>query len=107
MNPEQLFLPMVDCHTGDVTDLDSQVAVDHIIAVGSRRMKGGLPVRYGDSVPNEVAPYLLPSLVGRRYSKFMTNGDFVCHIEDVRQGKFSPARVKPTNVSDRRKGFKS
>ncbi len=35
MNPEKLFLPALDCHTGNVPKLDSQVIVDHTVAVGS------------------------------------------------------------------------
>jgi hypothetical protein len=35
MNPEQLFLPALDGHTGDMPRLDLQVSVDHTLAVGS------------------------------------------------------------------------
>ncbi len=87
-------LPL-DCHTGDIPDLDSAVKVDHVIAVGSHRMTGGHRVLYRDAVPKEVAPYLLPSVIGQRYFGKMPNGDFVCQLEDVRRGAFSAARSKP------------
>ena len=65
MHPDRLFLPAVDCHTGDVPNLDAHVAVDHVIAVGSHRMSGGQRVIYRDTVPKPVAPYLRPTLIGR------------------------------------------
>ena len=35
MNPEKLFLPALDCHTGNVPKLNADVLVDHTLAVGS------------------------------------------------------------------------
>ncbi len=35
MNPEILFLPALDCHTGSVPSLHSSVQVDHTLAAGS------------------------------------------------------------------------
>ena len=58
-------------------------------------MKGGLPVDYRDAVPVTVAPYLLASIIGRRYAEKMPNGDFVCKMEDVHLGDFLPARSRP------------
>ncbi len=95
MHPDRLFLPAVDCHTGNIPDLDSDVAVDHVIAVGSHRMAGGRRVRYRDAAPREVAPYLRPSVIGRRYAGPMPNGDFVCQLEDVRRGSLAASRSKP------------
>jgi hypothetical protein len=95
MYPDRLFLPAVDCHTGDVPDLDSPVAVDHVIAVGSYRMPGGRPVFYRDTVPNTVAPYLRPALIGERLAGAMPNGDFVCQLDDVCRGTLRAARSKP------------
>jgi hypothetical protein len=95
MSPDRLFLPAVDCHTGDVPDLDSHVAVDHVIAVGSYRMAGGRRVVYRDTVPGAVAPYLRPTLIGQRYTGSMPNGDFVCELEDVCEGTLRASRSKP------------
>jgi hypothetical protein len=95
MHPDRLFLPAVDCHTGDVPDLEASVAVDHVVAVGSYRMTGGRPVRYRDTVPPAVAPYLRPSLIGRRYREDLPNGDFVCRLDDLAKGTFALSRCKP------------
>ena len=40
MYPDRLFLPAIDCHTVAIPDLNADVAVDHVIAVGSHRMTG-------------------------------------------------------------------
>ena len=95
MNADQLFLPGVDCHTGDVPDLDSNVAVDHVIAVGSHDMTGGERVVYRDKLPRSVSSFVCNSLVGQRYKENMPNGDFVCQLKDVRLGKLMAARCKP------------
>lgn len=34
-NPEKLFMPALDCHTGNVPTLNTSVLVDHSLAVGS------------------------------------------------------------------------
>lgn len=95
MSPDRLFLPAIDGHTGDVPDLDASVAVDHVIAVGSYRMTGGRRVTYRNQLPRQVSSYLLPSLIGRRFSESLPNGDFVCRLDDVRRGKFDAARSRP------------
>ena len=95
MHPDRLFLPAVDCHTGDIPNLDSVVDVDHVIAVGSHRMTGGHRVHYSNPVPTEVAKYLRPSLIGQRFAGAMPNGDFVCQLEDVWSGTLNAARSKP------------
>ncbi len=95
MRPDRLFLPAVDCHTGDIPDLDAQVSVDHVVAVGSHRMTGGQRVYYQDDLPVKVAPYLLTTLIGQRFSGPMPNGDFIFQMKDVRRGSLSPIRSKP------------
>ncbi len=95
MSPDRLFLPAIDGHTGDVPDLNASVAVDHVIAVGSYRMTGGQRVRYRNKLPKQVSNYLLPSLIGERFSESLPNGDFVCRLDDVRRGEFDAARVQP------------
>jgi len=92
--PDQLFLPTLDCHTGDVPDLNATVAVDHVIAVGSHRMVGGEPVRYR-SRPPRVRSYLLNSVIARPYSGQSPNGDFICALDDVRRGIFDAMRSRP------------
>lgn len=95
MHPDQLFLPALDCHTGEVPDLAAAVLVDHVVAVGSYRFGGGRRVAYRDPVPEAVAPYLRPLVLGKRYHEYMRNGDFVCRVDDVAAGDFSPVRCAP------------
>ena len=95
MHPDRLFLPALDRHTGEVPDLSAHVRVDHVVAVGSHRLAGGQRVRYQDGIPTAVVPYLRPSVIGRRYGGHLPNGDFVCRVDEVAEGKFAPVRNKP------------
>lgn len=97
MHPERLFLPALDCHTGDVPRLEEAVFVDHALAVGSHRMRpgAGVPVSYRDALSPSVTPYVLKNLIGARYEQPMSNGDFVCEVADVREGLFRPRRNRP------------
>lgn len=94
MFPEQLFLPTLDCHTGDVPDLDAYVKVDHVVAVGSHVLKGGKDVWYG-VLPDEVAPYIRRNVIGTAFTHMKPNGDFVCQLADVNAGNFEPVRTRP------------
>jgi hypothetical protein len=77
-------------------DLDSLVKVDHVIAIGSHKMRGGERVRFSKPVPRSVALYVQHSIIGRKYLKAkLPNGDFVCLLNDVRRGVFQPARSRP------------
>lgn len=99
MHPDRLFLPALDCHTGDVPDLNAKVKADHVVAVTSYRLQEGHPVRYRDDVPNAVAPFLRPFVVGKRYSELLPNGDFVCRLSDVAAGRFVAERHPPLAAS--------
>jgi hypothetical protein len=95
---DQLFLPALDCHTGDVPDRDADVKVDHVLAVGSHRMKESdfiARVHYRDRIPAAIAPYLRERLIGGRFRRSMPNGDFVCKLSDVIRGEFEPIRTRP------------
>jgi hypothetical protein len=104
-DPEQLFAPALDCHSGAVPDLGAQVKVDHTVAVssylmdedgfwkGTRGEKGayleqGARVHYIDSLPASVQPYLCRHAVGSTYEKRMRNGDFVCSVKKLREGVY-------------------
>lgn len=109
MVPDELFLPTLDCHTGDVPDLERHVNVDHTFAVGSLRMPAGswpvpyhngtpvamTPVRYRDRIPVAVAPYVRRHVIGAPYRRLMENGDVVCRLADVRERRFDPIRRRP------------
>jgi hypothetical protein len=107
---DRLFAPALDCHTGDVPDLDALVTVNHTVAWGSDRMRQEGPtqetVRYQDVVPTAVKPYLTRQVIGRVYAGKMPNGDFVFPVRQVRKGgyervpehrvePFEPSRLKP------------
>ena len=114
--PEHLFLPTLDCHTGDVPDLQAGVRPDHTIAVGSNirpdRICGLWPlpldtylpdsqapitgaVDYKDPIPQSLRPYFLRRVSGRSYRLPMPNGDFYFRVEDLRRGSYAPIRRLP------------
>ncbi len=93
---DRLFLPALDCHTGDVPDLDESVAVDHVIVVGSHRMERGRPVYFRDVwLPGHVVPYIRRRIIGDLIREQMPNGDFICRLDDVHQAEFRPERARP------------
>lgn len=138
LNPEKLFLPAVDCHTGKVPKLEAKVMVDHTLAVGScfagstklvpncplcdKPLSGNLNycsscdedlrpetlnlqndyrrVSYNQEnlIPKELALYLLPKVMGGIFNQVMPNGDFICHIDDVRKGIWNPVRSLPPSA---------
>jgi hypothetical protein len=95
MNPDVLFLPGLDGHTGDLPDLNATVDIDHTIAVGSHQMKRGIPIYYQDELSNTIQPYLLDQLIGTQLLSRMPNGDFYCEVNDVRKGAFNLIRKAP------------
>lgn len=97
MNNRGLFLPALDCHSGEVPNLNKKVVVDHTIVVGSNLMKigRGSVVNYTHNFPKEITPYLADEVIGRQIQGMLTNGDFFIEIGDVREGKFDPIRKAP------------
>lgn len=110
---DRLFLPTLDCHTGDVPDLNANVMLDHSIAVSSYRLDeddknnleellfhpGFYPgqVQYSEKMPPHLTPYLPKRVLGKDFfGGGMTNGDFFCHLEDiVAKRQFNPRRSRP------------
>lgn len=95
--PDHLFLPSLDCHTGDVPNLNAQVAVDHVLAVSSYQLTEGTPVYYSQNV-KAIDSYLARFLLGGKYNTNMPNGDFMFKLQDVRQGHFVPMRIPPAQI---------
>lgn len=93
----RLFLPTLDGHTGDLPDFGAQVAVDHTLAVSSYRMKYGNRVYYRDKI-QALEPYLAREVIGRKFYQTLPNGDFVCDLAEVREGRFNPQRILPTLI---------
>ncbi len=86
--PDWLFAPAIDCHTGAIPDLDSQVSVDHWVILGSPAMSTdrGVGVTYRDQVPEALASYLPDRVTGRYVGGRLRNADFVMPLAAVRQG---------------------
>lgn len=99
MHPDRLFLPALDCHTGDVPDLEADVPVGHVVAVSSYRLLQGYPVEYNSHVPEAVAPYLRPFVLGKRHYRHLPNGDFVCRLDEVAEGTFNAERQRPPGAN--------
>jgi hypothetical protein len=99
MDPDSLFTPAVDCHTGAVPDLKADVVVDHTLVVGSCQMQGGMPVRFRDWFGWSANPYLVRRVIGCRLGgripTKLPNGDFKFALGEVREGRFWYQRVKP------------
>lgn len=93
--PDRLFLPALDDHTGSVPDLSADVPVNHVVAVTSYRLQQGYPVQYRTDVPEAVAPYLRPFVLGEEYNKPLPNGDFVCDLDRLAAGHFTTERKVP------------
>lgn len=107
MNPERIFLPALDSHTGKTPDLSKKVYVDHTIAVGSylsvEKLAKGLHtnfnalkyVGYQDSFSDDRKPYFLSYVMGTDFKEDMPNGDFVFELGQVRNEIFAPQRELP------------
>lgn len=99
MHPDRLFLPALDCHTGDVPNLEEDVRTNHVVAVSSYRLLKGHSVRYSPNVPEVIAPYLRPLVVGKEYFGHLPNGDFVCRLDEVADGTFNAERQRPPGAN--------
>lgn len=108
IEPNQLFAPGVDCHTGSIPNLKQDVQVSHTLVAGSYWMESNHKeshypekVRFRDKIRWGVNPYLSRQVVGAQYSGFLPNGDFIIPFEKVRSisesagGLLPFARVKP------------
>jgi len=89
-------LPALDCHTGEVPDLDATVDVDHWLFVASDEMDGGAEVHYSEPIPDDVRGLLPDRVHGARFNRPMPNGDFVYVQEQVMAGHVGePRRMRP------------
>jgi hypothetical protein len=99
MFADRLFLPALDGHTGEVPVLKKQVPVDHTLVVSSSQIVRGESVQYRDNLAG-LESYLARLVIGEKYSRNMENGDFLCSLEDVRNGQFNPFRLPPTELQN-------
>lgn len=101
-NPDQIFFPALDAHTGRAPVLNSLVDVDHRLVVSSSKMVAPLadtlfsPVHAVQlSRPASVQKFIPADVMGRTYTGKMPQGDFLFNTTDVRLGIFRPYRMEP------------
>ena len=97
MDNSSLFLPALDCHSGEVPNLNEKVVVDHTVVVGSNLMQigNGSVVHYSDYLSDKIRPFLADEVIGRQIKGMLSNGDFFIKIGDVRNGNFALTRKAP------------
>lgn len=97
--PNYLFAPGLDCHTGDVPDLSATVAIDHAVVLSAIGMEGGKAVQYTDPIPDHVRAILPAHVIGAQWRLPLPNGDWRTPVDAVRAGLFDVrARVVPPFV---------
>ncbi|MFF4351547.1 hypothetical protein [Streptomyces sp. NPDC001530] len=85
IDPDLLTLPALDCHTGDVPDLSSQVPVDHWVLFGTDEApkEWGFPVDHDENMRHDLRQFLPSTVVGRYFGGTLPNGDFSIGHEDL------------------------
>ncbi len=89
LNPDVVFFPAIDCHTGGVPEFTGKVEVDHWL-IG----QGREPVTYGDIIPPQTRRHLPNAVSGYHLGGSMGNGDFVTVGGDVNNSR----RVTPAEL---------
>lgn len=95
LNPEQLFFPALDAHSGQPPDLRAKVQVEHDLAVSTDDMEKGIKVRYREEIGPNLAAYLPKRVLSHHLEGSQPNGDFVFDLNSVRDGKYLPKRALP------------
>ncbi|MFY9457776.1 MAG: hypothetical protein WAP23_02500 [Candidatus Spechtbacterales bacterium] len=101
IDPEELFLPGLDCHTGGIPDLNAHVRVDHTIAVASYRMPAtsGVHVSYTNPIPESMDPFLSERVTGNQLQMpSVKNGDFIVNLPSLWEGEIDLIRRNPLGV---------
>lgn len=117
--PNELFCPALDAHTGKAPRLDQNVDVDHVLAAGSHLLTNPMAdvdptmpadvlktmiyagkVGYSNEpIKTEVKTLLPEWIVGEVATGVQKNGDFVFLTEDVRKGVLKVMRKAPPGAS--------
>jgi len=88
-NEDVLFYPALDCHSGGVPDLDTEVLVEHeLFAEGTDSEQ----IYYRDDIPLITSRYLPERVTADAFQGPMINGDF------VRGGDGEFQRVTPSRL---------
>lgn len=95
--PDKIVVYTLDGRDGRPPDPNKLVRVDHEIFVGSYLMQAErhAKVKYSDSIPSHLSPYVLFDVLGKEITQDMENGDFLFSVEDVRKGIFQGFRCLP------------
>ncbi|MCB0353423.1 MAG: hypothetical protein KDD64_07865 [Bdellovibrionales bacterium] len=88
-NPDVLVAPAIDAHDGNPPDLMHQVELDHKLVLGSDRFEptaDQVPVRYRDTLTDELRRVLPFGVIGREFYGRRPNGDFLINVSELRAG---------------------
>lgn len=105
MNPQELFFPAVDCHSGQIPDLTKKVEVDHLLACAVKGIdssaNGARVFDKASLIEEPFQEYFPERIVGADYtfSPPLNNGDFIISKTDVLTGKMKFKRVPPPGTS--------
>ncbi|MBI5044379.1 MAG: hypothetical protein HZC02_00425 [Candidatus Levybacteria bacterium] len=97
-----LRLPALDCHTGEVPDVDALVDVDHWVIVSGPDLRMGAPVHYSDRISPDQRLYLPTEVIGRSFRGRIPNGDFVISRIALREGYIGVESVSRPNAPSSR-----
>lgn len=94
MDPDQLAVPALDCHTGGAPDLEAEVEVDHWVLFGTDEATGmwGERVDYRDGMRHRLREFLPSAVVGAYFGGLRPNGDFVIGHDELLAGGLSQVR---------------
>ena len=98
LNPEQLVLPAIDCHTGGAPDLTADVLTDHWVILGTDDAPRGwgTHVDYGEKPKRKLLEFLPSQVIGWHFGETMPNGDFAIDYASLLAGDVSRIeRLRP------------
>ncbi len=112
IDPDHIFFPALDAHTGRAPVLDTTVKVDHKLVISSHHVPwysfaGPILSSYKKIVsyplnlkPDSVRAYMPVRAMARRFTGHLLQGDFIFSTEDVRAGIMRPERRNPESVQN-------
>ncbi|WP_432035934.1 hypothetical protein [Streptomyces cucumeris] len=95
LDPDQLTLPALDCHTGGPPDPDAEVPVDHWVLFGTDEAPEGWgePVDHPAGMRHTLRGFLPDRVMGAYYGQeALPNGDFTLAHEDLLAGDLDRVR---------------
>lgn len=99
-NPEVLFFPALDGHTGSLSTTGTVNTDQWLVASSDLFARDvGVPVRYPAAASAAVISLRPKRVIGKYINGRMPNGDFVLPVEKLRRGEFAPELVRPRELS--------